>query len=170
MEKSEFLELCRRRRSIRKFTDEAVEQEIIDMILQCALMSPSGKRINPWQFYVVQDRGLLQQMAACKSFGSQMLRTATAAIVVALDAAATDTWQCDGAIAAQNILLAAEDLGLGACWCQVYQREQAEQTVKQLCGVDDALTVLCVIALGHKSEQRQLYDLDKLPYDKIKRV
>ena len=170
MEKSDFLELCRRRRSIRKFTDEAVEQEKIDVILQCALMSPSGKRINPWQFYVVQDRGLLQQMAACKSFGSQMLRTATAAIVVALDAAATDTWQCDGAIAAQNILLAAEDLGLGACWCQVYQREQAEQTVKQLCGVDDALTVLCVIALGHKNEQRQLYDLDKLPYDKIKRV
>ena len=165
---SSFLELCRRRRSIRKFTNQPVEQQKIDTILQCALMAPSGKRLNPWTFYVVTDNAIVQQLAACKTYGSMMFQTAQAAIVVALDTSVTDTWQCDGAIAAHNILLAAEDLGIGACWCQVYQREGAEQLVKSLCHIDERLTVLCVIALGYKDEQRQLYDLEKLPYNKIK--
>ena len=45
-----FRELCQKRRSIRTFSSQPVEREKIDYILQCALMSPSGKRLNPWEF------------------------------------------------------------------------------------------------------------------------
>lgn len=167
-----FLELCQQRRSYRKYTTQVVEQDKIDYILKCALMSPSGKRLNPWEFYVLrslEDASLqaIRKMAGVRTYGSQMFDTATAAIVVALDSSLTDTWQSDGAIAAQNILLAAADLGLGACWCQIYQREGAEQMVKELCHIPDHLTVLCVISLGYKDEERKPYDLDKLKYEKI---
>ena len=163
----DFQTLCRQRRSIRKYTDRKVEKEKLDYIVRCALMSPSGKRINPWEFYVVTDREVLRQMVGCRTYGSGMFETAQAAIVVALDASLTDTWQSDGAIAAQNIWLAAADQGLGACWCQVYKREGAEDLVKKLAGIPENLTVLCVMSLGYKDEERKMYDLDKLPYQKV---
>ena len=97
---TDFETLCRVRRSIRKYTEQKVEREKLDYILRCALMSPSGKRTNPWEFYVVTDTEKLRQMAGCRTYGSGMFETAQAAIVVALDASLTDTWQSDGAIAA----------------------------------------------------------------------
>lgn len=162
-----FIDLCRKRRSIRKYTAEEITDSQIEYILQCALMSPSSKRCNPWEFYVIRDTDKLRQLTGCRTYGSGMFETARAGIAVALDKALTDTWQCDGAIAAHNMLLAAEDLGLGACWCHIYEREGAEALVHQLADIPDNLAVLCVIALGHKDEERKEYDLAKLRYDKI---
>lgn len=168
-----FLELCQSRRSIRQYTSQPVEQDKIDYILRCALMSPSSKRLNPWEFFVLRmddAQGTIRQLAGAKTYGAQMFDTAMAAIVVAVDSSLTDTWQADGAIAAQNMLLAAEEQGLGACWCQIYGRDDSEAMVKTLCHIPDNLNVLCVISLGYKNEERKNYDLDKLKYDKIHRL
>ena len=162
-----FIDLCRHRRSIRRYTAQPVEREKIDYMLRCALMSPSAKRLNPWEFVVVQDIATIRAMAPCKEYGSGMFETATAAIVVAVDSAKTDTWQADGAIAAEHLLLAAAEQGLGACWCHVYGREDAENLVRQLTGIPASLHVLCVISFGYKDEERKDYDLDKLLYEKI---
>lgn len=164
------------------YQDREVEPEKIHYMLQCALMAPSSKRTNPWEFVVVCDQQTLRRMEACRTYGSGMFRTAQAAIVVALDPELTDTWQADGAIAAEHLLLAAEEQGLGACWCQVLnrpaapqrektadaQREKtAEDLIRELCGIPETLRVLCVISLGYKDEERRDYDLEKLKYDKI---
>lgn len=162
-----FEQLCQQRRSIRKYTAQPIEKEKLDYILRCALMSPSGKRLNPWEFYVLTREETLRRLSGCRTYGSGMFDTAMAAIVVALDASLTDTWQSDGAIAAQDILLAAADRGLGACWCQVYQREGAEELVRSLAKIPDNLNVLCVISLGYKDEERKMYDPEKLPYQKV---
>ena len=162
-----FEELCRHRRSIRKYTHQAVEQEKIDYLLRCALMSPSSKRTCPWEFVVVRDEAKLRGMAGCRTYGSQMFETALAAIVVAVDTSLSDTWMADGAIAAEHILLAAEEQGLGACWCQVYRREASEDLIRGLCGIPEDRNVLCVISLGYKDEERKLYDPEKLLYSKI---
>ena len=162
-----FLDLCRSRRSIRHYTSQPVEQEKIDYLLQCALMAPSGKRLNPWEFVVVRDIPTIRAMAPCKEHGAGMLETATAVIVVALDSAKSDTWQADGAVAAGHLLLAAEEQGLGACWCQIYGRGNAETLIRSLTGLPDNLSVLCLVTLGYKDEQRKQYDLAKLPYTKI---
>lgn len=163
----DFQSLCQNRRSIRKYTNQAVEQEKIDYILRCALMSPSSKRTNPWEFVVVRDKNKLRAMENCRTYGSGMFQTATAAIVVTVDSSLTDMWMADGSIAAAHILLAAADLGLGACWCQVYQRDGAQELIKSLCAIPEEKTVLCVISLGYKDEERKQYDLEKLNYAKI---
>lgn len=163
----DFRNLCQHRRSIRQFTSQPVEREKIDYMLQCALMSPSAKRLNPWEFVVVTDETVLRQLAGCKTYGSQMFNTATAGIVIALDSSLTDTWQADGAIAAEHILLAAEEQGLGACWCHICGRDESEAMVRQLTNIPDKFVVLCVIALGYKAEERKTYDLQKLLYTKI---
>ncbi len=162
-----FRDLCAQRRSIRRYTNQPVEQDKIDYMLQCALMSPSSKRTNGWEFVVIRDEQTLRQLSAIRTYGSGMFDTATAGIVIAMNPSLTDTWQADGGIAAEHILLAAEEQGLGACWCQVYQREGAEQMVRSLCGIPETLNVLCVISLGYKDEERRNYDLDKLKYEKI---
>ena len=170
----DFRTLCCKRRSIRQFTDTPIEKDKLNYILDCALLAPSGKRLNPWEFIVVTDRDIIKELAGARTYGSQMMQTAMAAIVIALDASLTDTWQADGAIAAEHILLAAEEQGLGGCWCHIYGREDtnstaggAEALVKRLCKVDEKLTVLCVIALGYKAEERKTRELDKLPREKV---
>ena len=130
-------------------------------------MAPSGKRLNPWEFVVIRNTETLRAMAPCKEYGSGMLETAMAAIVVAVDSRKADTWQADGAIAAEHLLLAAEEQGLGACWCHIYGRDDAENLVRRLTGIPNEMTVLCVITLGYKDEERKDYDLDKLPYGKV---
>lgn len=177
-----FRSLCQHRRSIRKYENRPIEQEKLDYILQCALMAPSSKRTTPWEFIVVRNQETLRAMQACRTYGSGMFETAQAAIVVALDASLTDTWQADGAIAATHILLAAEEQGLGACWCQVYnrpaapqsektadaQRERtAEELIRELCGIPETLNVQCVISLGYKDEERRTFELEKLKYEKV---
>lgn len=162
-----FLELCQRRRSIRKYTNQPVEREKLDYMLRCALMAPSGKRLNPWEFIVITDTATIRAMAPCKEYGAGMLETAMAAIVVAVDEQKSTTALFDGAIAAEHLLLAAEEQGLGACWCHIVGRENAEKMVKQLAGVPENLTVICVVTVGYKDEERKNYDLDKLLYEKI---
>lgn len=171
-----FLDLCQRRRSYRKYTSEPLTDTEIQTILQAGLMAPAGKRQNPWEFVVITDHELLTSLSACRTYGSQMLRTAACGIVVTLDPTKGDTWQCDGAIAAHNLLLAAADLGLGGCWMHVLDRGlegpegtdlSAEDTVKQALGIPEHMRVLCIVSLGHKDEERKDYDLAKLQYDKI---
>ena len=164
---TDFQDLCQRRRSIRQYTDQPVEKEKLDYIMRCALMSPSGKRTNPWEFYVLTDTAKIRPLAACRTYGSGMFQTAQAAIVVALDTSLTDTWQSDGAIAAQNIWLAATDQGLGCCWCQIYQREGAEDLIRSVVDIPENLTVLCVMSLGYRNEDRKNYDIAKLAYQKV---
>ena len=98
------------------------------------------------------------------------LAIAMAGIVVAADTSVIDTWQCDAAIAAQNIWLAAADQGLGACWCHVYQREGAEDLVRKLTNLPENYTILCVISLGYKNEERKPFDFEKLQYDKVVQI
>ena len=163
-----FEQLCQKRRSIRKYTDRPVEQEKIDYLLRCALMSPSAKRTCPWEFIVVRDEAKLRPLAGCRTYGSQMFDTATAAIIIALDPTLCDnTWMADGAIAAEHILLAAAEQGLGACWCHVYEREGAPELVKSLFEIPEPYIVLCAIALGYPDEERRPYDPEKLRYDKV---
>ena len=164
---NDFRTLCQSRRSIRKFTDQPVEPEKISYILQCGLLSPSAKRLNPWEFTVITNPDQIHRLAAAKTYGAQMMATATAAIVIALDASLTDTWMADGAIAAQNMMLAAEEQGLGSCWCHIYGREDSEQIVKEAAQIPSNLTVLCVLALGYKDEQRKVRTLEDLPYNKV---
>ena len=164
---NDFRALCQLRRSIRKFSSRPVEQEKLDYIVQCGLMSPSAKRLNPWEFTVLTDPNKIHLLASAKTYGGQMMATATAAIVIALDTSLTDTWMADGAIAAENIMLAAAEQGLGSCWCHIYQRESSEALVKEVAQIPEELSVLCVLALGYKDEERRPRELAELPYDKV---
>ena len=167
-----FFDLVKNRRSIRKYQPQAVEAAKIKRITAAALMSPAGKRLNPWEFVVVEDRDILRRMAACRTYGSQLLENSPLGIVVCADKEKSDTWLLDCAIASIIMQLEAADLGLGSCWVQVYGREKdeqqtAEEYVRSLLDIPDHYAVLNIISIGYKDEDRRPYDEEKLSYEKV---
>ena len=77
-----FSELIRIRRSMRKFTEEELNQDEVVALLRAALISPSSKGVRPWEFVVVDNKELLQQLAHCKEHGAELIEGAPLAVVV----------------------------------------------------------------------------------------
>ena len=80
-----FSELIKNRRSMRKFTDEELTQDEVVALMKAALMSPSSKRSNSWQFVVVDDKEMLKELSHCKEQASSFIADAALAIVVMAD-------------------------------------------------------------------------------------
>lgn len=169
-----FYALLKKRRSIRKFSDRAVEPETLDTILKSALLSPSSRSRRPWEFVVVTDPGMLGRLAESREHGSQFLSGAKAGVVVVADPGQSDVWIEDASIASVIMQLTAESLGLGSCWIQIRQRQHDGQTsaeayVKELLQIPAPYCVACIIALGYPAETKQPYEESALLYNKIHR-
>nr|WP_320058101.1 nitroreductase family protein [uncultured Bacteroides sp.] len=168
----DFSELIKNRRSMRKFTDEELTQEQVVALFKAALMSPTSKRSNSWQFIAVDEKEQLQQLAHCKEHGASFLGDAALAIVVTADPLASDVWIEDASIASIMIQFQAEDLGLGSCWIQVRERHTAagmpsDEFVRGVLDIPLQLQVLSIIAIGHKGMERKPFDEEHLQWEKI---
>ena len=167
-----FSDLIKNRRSMRKFTGEELSQDQVVTLLKAALMSPSSKRSNPWQFIVVDDKETLQQLSICKEMGASFLKDAALAIVVMVDPLASDVWIEDAAIASLMIQLQAEDMGLGSCWIQVRERFTASgipsgDFVHNVLDIPLQLQVLSIVAVGHKGMERKPFNEEHLQWEKV---
>ncbi|NDV65029.1 nitroreductase family protein [Bacteroides sp. 224] len=167
-----FDELIKKRRSTRKFTKQELSQEEVVLLLKAALMSPTSKRTNAWQFIVVDDKETLQKLAHCKEHSASFIADAALAIVVTADPLVSDVWIEDASIASIMIQLQAEDMGLGSCWVQVRERFtasgiSADEYVHNLLELPLQLQVLSVIAIGHKEVERKPFNEEHLQWEKI---
>ncbi len=167
-----FIDLIRKRRSIRKYQDREVEKEKIDLIVEAALRSPSSRSLNPWEFVVVTDRELIKKLSEAKEHGSSFLRSAPLAVVVCADPQRCDVWIEDCSIASIIIQLQAQDLGLGSCWVQIRKRMHqsgipAEQYVKELLGIPEDMVVESIIGIGYSSEEKLPHPYSSLQFEKV---
>ena len=167
-----FLELLKRRRSSRLFTGEPVDKDMVCDLMKAALMSPSGHRINPWEFVLVEDKEMLKALSVSKEHGAGLLEGAAMAIVVIGDTAKTDVWIEDCSIATIILQLAAEDMGLGSCWVQIRRRTDAEGNVSEdnvckLLGIPENYAVLSIVAVSHKARETKPFDEENMQWDKV---
>lgn len=167
-----FATLIKNRRSTRKFTDQLLSPEQVEMILKAALMAPASKRKNPWQFVVVEDQEMLKKLAGCKPAGSSFLEGCALAVVVMANVMESDVWVEDASIASIYMQLQAEDLGLGSCWCQIRNRQTEDDTdanvyVRNLLNIPYQLEVLSIIGFGYKDQERKPFDEMHLQWEKI---
>ncbi|HWR00683.1 MAG TPA: nitroreductase family protein [Chlorobaculum sp.] len=167
------IDLLRKRRSIRKFTAEKVSQEAVRILIEAALRSPSSRGINPWEFIVVDDPGLIDELSAVKKSGSAFLKGAPLAIVVGADTTKSDVWVEDTSIGAIIIQLTASSLGLGSCWIQIRKRQHdtektAEFRVRELLGLPDHVAVASILAIGHPAEEKPSIPEQNLQHDKVR--
>lgn len=136
------------RKSVRKYVEgKPVSEEDLQTLLKAGMSAPSGKDTRPWEFVVVDDRATLQAMAEELPY-AKMLPKAPLAIVVCGDSAKSSYWYLDCSAAAQNILLAAEALGLGAVWTAAYPYEERMKVVAQNIGLPPNILPLTVIPIG----------------------
>ena len=146
----EVLECIRTRRSVRRYTDETIKEEVIKEILKTAVTAPSGKNGQPWRFRIVTNQKDIEQISELSVYKGWM-RTAPCFIVVFLDKARSysyvkDVQSCGASM--QNILLAAHSYKLGACW--IGEILSKAEDVKAIMGIENEhLELLGVIALGH---------------------
>ena len=169
---TEFKDLAQMRRSHRKCTEQEIEAEDVRLILRAALMSPTSKGQRAWQFVVVDDKTDIEKLADAKDLGSQFLKGAPLAIVVLGDPVQNDCWVEDGSIAAISMQYQAEDLGLGSCWIQMRGRglsdgTSADTVIRGILGIPDNLNVLCILAVGHKADERKPQNEDKLKWENV---
>lgn len=167
-----FKDLVQMRRSHRKFTEQEIDADDVRLILRAGLMSPTSKGQRGWQFVVVDDKTDIEKIADAKDLGSQFLKGAPLAIVILGDPLQNDCWIEDGSIAAISMQYQAEDLGLGTCWIQMRGRglsdgTSADTVIRGVLDIPENLSVLCVLAVGCKADERKPQNEDKLKWENV---
>lgn len=169
---TDFKDLAQLRRSHRKFTDQELDAEDVRLIVRAALMSPTSKGQRNWHFVIVDEKADIDRIADAKDMGSQFLKGAPLAIVVLGDPLQNDCWVEDGSIAAISMQYQAEELGLGTCWIQMRGRGLADGTsanevMRGILDIPENMSVLCVLAVGHKADERKPQNEDKLKWENV---
>jgi nitroreductase len=141
------------RKSVRSFTSEQVSEEHVEAMLKAAMAAPTAVNYQPWRFVVVTDRAQLDAMAEMLPY-AKMLKQAPLAIVVCgettwFEGRENPYWQQDCSAATENLLLAAEALGLGAVWTGVYPNMQLAEPLSEFLGLPETVQPLCAIPIGH---------------------
>lgn len=150
--------------SVRNYTEEMVTDDEVTAILHAAMSAPSGVNRQPWEFIVVDDRGLLTELSEVLPY-AKMTAHAPVAIVVCgnqkrfLPGVDDNLWEQDCSAATENILLAAHALGLGAVWTCLYPHEERIAPVREILNIGDDLVPFNLIPIGHPASQH-------LPMDK----
>jgi len=166
------IETIFQRRSIRKYTDQQVEPEKLDILLKVGMAAPSAMNCKPWEFVVITDPEKLSQFRSRLIFGN---RNAPAAIVVcgnpslSLNPAARLFWVQDCSLAGENILIAAESLGLGTVWVGVHPVGEFVRVVREIAGLPKRVIPLGLIYVGYPMEDkpaRTQYDERRVHWQK----
>jgi nitroreductase len=147
------------RRSIRTFRPDEVTGDSVRQVLEAAMSAPSAVARDPWRFVVARSAATRGELATVLSNG-QMLLSAPVAIIVCGELAMAHDQQLsyllqDCSAAIENLLLAANALGLGTCWLGVHPREQRMQSVSQILGLPPGTIPVAVIALGWPGESKE---------------
>ena len=167
------LDVIMTRTSIRSFTGDPVSQDQLETILKAGMAAPTAMNGQPWRFVVVTDKDRIQEVFG-SGFRSEMFTSAGAVIVVCgqtssmgkpfgqPDAPETEMpnmfWYEDCSAAAENILLAAHALGLGAVWTAGYPAEDRVRPIAEALGLPGNVMPLCVIPLGVPAENPEPKD------------
>ena len=144
------MEAILQRRSVRDFAETPVSDGQVETLLRAAMSAPSAGNQQSWRFVVVRERATLQRLAESTRFGKPMARAQVGIVVLGDEASETfpHNWPNDCAAAAENILIAAHAIGLGACWLVVHPGVEREAAVGAIVGTPEGFRTFCMIAVG----------------------
>lgn len=145
------------RRSIRRFTDQKIDNETIKNILTAAMYAPSAVNLQPWHFVVIDQWPVMEKIMEIHPH-ARMLQTASHAIVVCGDLQLQHDdgyWVVDCGATTQNLLLAAYALGLGSCWVGIHPREERKSAFSRLLSLPSHVLPFALVALGYPDEQKR---------------
>lgn len=163
-----FLDLARRRRSVRKYRSDPVGDEVLARILDAGRIAPSGNNSQPWRFIVVRDAEMKRRLHDVAGRQPWILEAPVTVAIVgdiaakmkeppvgetpSIDDPAHKTVLIktvrDATIAADHIVLAATDEGLGSCWIALFEQEE----IRPVLCVPESCYVVAIVTLGYAAE------------------
>lgn len=154
METNSIIRTIHNRKSVRHYTDEDVTKDQLETLLKAAMAAPSARNMQPWAFICITKREILDQLANGLPYAKMLFRAKAAIVVCGIpDKSGQDSpegyWVQDCSAATQNILLAAEAIGLGTVWTGVYPRPERISVVRSVLGIPEAVFPLNVIPIGY---------------------
>ena len=165
------LEAIHTRRSIRKYQDRDVSDELITELLSAAMSAPSAGNAQPWQFIVVRDEGQRQAAASINPYAA-MAPKAPVGILVCGDTNKEKYpgyWVQDCSAAIQNLLLAAHAKGLGAVWTGIHPTENRVEGFTKQFDLPEGVIPLAYIPLGYPDQDlkaQDRYAAEKVHFDR----
>jgi nitroreductase len=146
-----------KRRSIRKYKEKEIEEEILKKIIEAGMYAPSSSNKRPWFFILIKNKEILKKIADFHPYG-KMLYQAPCAILVCGNKNLQNLegyLALDCAAATQNILLSALSFGIGSCWIAVYPREERINFIKNLLNLEKNLLPISLVSLGYPAEEKE---------------
>lgn len=161
------------RRSIRKYLNKEVDKSIIEQLLKAAMQAPSAGNQRPWEFIVVRDKDMLNQLGLVSPYAGPVKESDVAIIVLGNLANERVIFpEClpqDLAAATQNILLQATELDLGTVWLGVAPVEERMEKVRALFNFPKSIIPFSIISIGYSDNKNNYidrYEPNKVHYDK----
>jgi nitroreductase len=159
------------RRSIRKYTQEPVSEELLKVLLEAAMNAPSAGNEQPWEFIIIRDRKLLAQIPTFHPY-SRHVKDAPMAILVSGNLKREKfkgNWPLDCANASMSILIAAHASGLGAVWTGIYPEQERMAGMRKLLNIPDHVMPFALIPMGFPAEKKEKayrFDSARVHYDR----
>lgn len=150
------------RKSVRKFLNKAVPDEILIKILEAAKFAPSAWNTQPWRFIIIKDKKHLKRLAELIPYG-KFLDAVPMAIAIVANPEESDLWCIDGTCATENLMIAASYFDLGTCW--VADADQPE--IKKILKIPTGWKVITVTPLGYPDvtpKEKLRKDLKEMVY------
>ena len=157
------------RRSIRTWTSEPVTEGERKIILEAAMNAPSTADARPWHFVTMDDPAVIQQFTELG--GTEMLAESTYMVLVCGDASKEvypGFWPQDCSCAAQNMQLAAHDIGIGCVWIAIYPIGERVETCRKVLDIPEHITPFALLAMGVPNEvlpPEKRYDAERLHHN-----
>jgi len=144
----ETIDSIAKRVSIRKYQPKSVPKEMIERLVDAGRRAPTARAVEPWEFVAVTEKAVLDKLGGLATTGNFIRNSACCIAVFCRD---TKYYLEDGSAATENILIAAADLGLGACWIAGDKKPYAAQVCELLGGTPD-LKLVSLISVGWPAE------------------
>ena len=145
--------------SIRKYTEEPIGKDKIELLMRVAMAAPSAMNQQPWEFYAVTDREVIKDLAACSKYSGFSASAPLMIVPCYRVAVPAPSFQLiDLSAATENILLEADELGLGAVWMAVAPDDGRIANVRKVLQIPESLVPFCMIAVGHPAEEKKQQD------------
>lgn len=164
----ESLDFIFKRRSIRKYTGQPISEDVLTLLLQAGMAAPTAMNARPWEFVVVTDGEIINQLRDNLVFGKHD----PSAVIAVCGSTRFSTvkvedrfWVQDCSAAMENILLASSALGLGSVWVGVHPVTLFVKRVSEVLNLPANITPLGLIYLGYPAEQKEArtqYDARKV--------
>ena len=171
------------RKSVRSYTADTIPAAVMENLLRAAMAAPSGRNIQPWSFVVLSDTSRYDEIFG-DNHNMAMFKQSAAIVVMCADTTVVrpprdnpdapavqqpnGTWRDDMGAVTENLLLAVEAYGLGACWTACYPYSDRMAPVKKALGLPATVVPYCVVPIGYPGggeQPKDKWDPSRIHYD-----